>query len=115
MSQEGRYSAGKAAQLAGDVEDGGEAEGESGAEGDLAYAAVSLPRNPAEASGIGPGNARNRQRPAPVGKAVSKGLEQTVLDPRAEAAAVARLIAGVPVHEGGETVADAGLHRRLGG
>jgi hypothetical protein len=70
-----------------------------------------------EAPGVGLGDAGDRERPAPVGAAIGESLEQGVLDSRAESAAFAELevVVRAAVHERGEAVADAHLHRVLRG
>ena len=76
-----------------------------------------LPGKASEGPGVRSGDARDRERPAPVGAAIGEGLDQRVLDPRAESAAFAELVVGVraAVHEGGQAVAHTFLGRVLRG
>src|SRR6266508_4242721 len=78
-----------AAQLAGDVEKGRETQGQRGVSRGGAHAAIVFPGEAGEVPGVGPGDAGDRERPAPVGTAIGEGLEQGVLDSWAESVAFA--------------------------
>src|SRR5580765_4661052 len=107
----------QASQLAADVEQRREAQGQSSANRGAAHTAIVVPGQAGEVPGVCPGDARDLERPAPVGAAIGEGLEQGVLDSRAESLAFAELIMMVraAVHDGGEAVADAHLRRVLRG
>jgi hypothetical protein len=73
-----------------------------------------LPGQAGKAPGVRPGKTGDRECPAPVGAPISEGLEQGVLDSGAESVTITGLVVGTVVHEGGESVPDAYLHRGLG-
>src|SRR6478672_11488533 len=91
-----------ARQLPGDVHDGREPEGHGRAQCGGTYTLIALPTETGKAPGVGPGEARDRERPTPVRAVIGERLEQGVPHSRPEPVAVARLIARAAVHECGQ-------------
>jgi hypothetical protein len=78
-----------AGQLAGDIKQRRETKGKGSTNRHVACASIALPGEARKVSGVDPGEARDRERPAPVGAAIGKALDQGVRDSRAEPIAFA--------------------------
>jgi hypothetical protein len=101
------------AQLLADIEECCQPERQSGTQSDIAGVPVMLEGESSHAPGIGAGETRHRKRSASVIASIGEGLQQRVPNLGAKSVTLTRLVFGAPVHESGETVVDAHLHRGL--